>query len=167
MNTKKRLGLTALVVALGALVTASPAVARHGKRVQSYTVQLAPPVDAPEPDASGEWTHDFYAGGSEFKGQYVWPSECATVSCQRLTPGEQYVVRVLVEWDIVPGGYGSYVEERAVTANRKGWLDAEVWVYDDGGDSSNGDDSWWWRETRHIADLWIENAAGQIVLEER
>jgi hypothetical protein len=164
MNSVKRLGMTALLVVLAVLLAASPALA--GKYadplISSTTYELAPPVDAdaPEPTASGKWTLDVYALG--------W--EDVTVSCRRLTPGEQYVVVSLVQWSETvtnSGGTfedsGSYLEEHPVTADTKGRLNAKFYVY------SEADTDWFriYRLSRHVADVWIVNATtGEIVLEE-
>ena len=168
MNPLKRLGMTALLVVLAVLFAAMPAVA--GKYVialiSSTTYELAPPVDAdaPEPTASGKWTLDVYALG--------W--EDVTVSCRRLTPGEQYVVMSLVQWSVTVtnlGGTfedsGSYLEEHPVTADRKGRLNAQFFVYSEQWFVGGWEGGWYDTLTRHVADVWIVNATtGEVVLEE-
>jgi hypothetical protein len=157
MNPMKRLGLVALLVfILGGLFAASPALARKIAGVSSTTFKLMRPANAPEPTASGQWTLH--------RDDYMM-TEDVTVSCRRLTPGRQYVVVVLVHWSQWGRiGYepwtvdsGSYPVEVAVTADAKGRLNAQctvvsTWSYGGG-------------VNRSVQDLWIENDAGNVVLE--
>jgi hypothetical protein len=167
MNPVKRVGSVALLVVLAALLAASPALAgKVALGPVSTTYELAPPVDAgaPEPEAFGQWTLDQYL---DFEG--------VTVSCRRLTPGEQYVVVSLVEWTSKHGVWGvgwivnsgSYLEEHPVTADRKGRLNAQFFVYSEEHFVGGWEGGWYDTLTRHVADVWIVNAAtGEVVLEE-
>jgi hypothetical protein len=165
MNPIKRLGMVALLVVLAALFAASPALAgKVALRPVSTTYELAPPADASEPEAFGQWTLD----------QYV-DFEDVTVSCRRLTPGEQYVVVSLVEWSSRHGVWGvgwivnsgSYLEQHPVTADRKGRLNAQFFVYSEQWFVGGREGGWYDTLTRHVADVWIVKATrGEIVLEE-
>jgi hypothetical protein len=168
MNPMKRVGYVALLVVLAVLFAASPALAgKVALRPVSTTYELAPPVDAdaPEPQASGTWTLDSYGGGLQ---------EDVTVSCRRLTPGEQYTVVSLVEWTSRYGVWGvgwivnsgSYLEEHPVTADRKGRLNAQFFVYSEQWWTGGWEGGWYDTLTRHVADVWIVNATtGEVVLE--
>jgi hypothetical protein len=104
------------------------------------------------------WTLDVY--------QLPGDHERATVSCRGLTPTMPYIVRVFVDWydwdswiGIVASG--SYIEDYSVSANEKGRVDFECGVISEW----CGSGSWYvWGTDRHIADVWIVNAEGDVVL---
>ena len=112
MNTRKRVGLVALLMASGAIFAATPLWA--GKplpKVEHYTYTLVPPADSPKPNASGNCTFETYA---------TLPRSVA-VSCRGLIPSQQYwVVHVTSSPD------GS-VEEAAYpfTTDARGRFDGE------------------------------------------
>ena len=145
MNPMKRLVLAVLLVLLGGLRGASPALAgKNADAVASSTSKLVPPeTDPPEPKASGRYTVEFYYWYPGFKD--------VTVSCKGLTPQKQYDVVVLVEW-YDEWWYGSYLVLRTCTADKNGKLDAQVIVDD-------------YDRYVSIGDLWVENDEGSVVLE--
>ena len=112
MNPMKRFGLAALlVVVLGVLFTASPALAKPPQGGDSNSFTLTPPENSPEPLASGKYTVKRFGGGLVFYSAYV--------TCWNLTPGNQYVVLCFDnEW---PGEVSSIV----CTADKKGKLTPE------------------------------------------
>jgi hypothetical protein len=134
MNPVKRLGVVAVLVVLGALCAASPALA--GKPLPytgSDRVWLVPPESyPPEPQASGKCIHDWV----------YWPgfyyAVDVTVTCIKLTPGEQYHV-----WWWGESDWGSY----PVTADGKGKLSVQF----------GADDAVY---------VWVQNDTGAVVLQE-
>jgi len=147
-----------LVVILTALLAASPALAKPiAGGASSTTYKLAPPANAPERGASGQWT------------LYTDPlnvTESVALSCRNLTPGRQYTIVVLVHWSqwarIGSGppyqvDSGDYSLELAVTADAKGRLSGQCSVV--GTWSPTGG------VNRSVQDLWIENEDGNVVLE--
>jgi len=143
MNPMKRFCLVALLVVLGALLAASPALAgKSALRKGSVTFPLTPPaIDPPEPNASGKSTLSWAPIDSPIG---------VTVSCTRLTPGKQYCVVVFTSW--LDRWYNEHTDEETYgfTADAKGRLKAEFTA----------------EATLLIfADLWIENDAGDVVLE--
>ena len=149
------LGVSSLILAT--LFVATPVSARKiAGDAYTTTYKLAPPANAAEPRASGQYT------------MYRDSLNCieeGTVSCRNLTPGRQYVVVVLVHWsswarigyEPYPTGSGSYLMEVAATADASGRLNARFtvvgsWSYSGG-------------LNRTVQDLWIENNEGSVVLE--
>jgi len=151
MSPMKRLGWIVLAMTLGALFAASPALADKPLKptVYSSTFKLAPPADGPEPEAYGQCTIDYY-----LLLRYE-----VEVSCRALTPGGQYTLVVLVQWTQIddtgyPIGLGSYLEKQAVTADSRGRLSAQYLL-----------ECYEFGVYRSVQDVWIENSAGEVVLE--
>jgi hypothetical protein len=86
MKTMRKLGMIALMLALGALFFASPVLANgHGDLKGPLWSKLVPPeVNPPEPQASGKYKCDFPVP--------LVPVAGVTVICTKLTPGQQYSV---------------------------------------------------------------------------
>ena len=150
--------LAVLVVILTPVLAASPALAKPiAGGASSTTYKLAPPANAPERRASGQYT------------VYRDPlnvTESVAVSCRNLTPGRQYTIVVLVYWSqwarigsgpSYPVGSGSYSMELAATADARGRLSGQCSVV--GTWSPTGG------VNRSVQDLWIENEEGSVVLE--
>jgi hypothetical protein len=153
MKTMQQLGLTALALVVGALFTASPALARKPGPIVpvTYTYKLVPPeVNPPQPQASGQWTLETASLPTSSVG--------VDVSCRRLTPGQQYVVTYWVVWypwfwDGEPCPTWE-CDTQVVMADAKGRLNAQFTVAIP--DAIVTVDS-----------LWIENDDGDVVLEEQ
>jgi hypothetical protein len=146
MKTMQRFGLTALGLVLAAQFASAPALARKPSPVptSTYTFTLIPPpTDAPEPQARGSGT---------VVTDLVF-STGVSVKCKRLTPGQQYHLMIKVGvvdrtgWPINP-----FVTGTASTTDNHGNLEAQIWL-----DS----DIYYYS----VNDVWIENDAGQLVLE--
>lgn len=124
------------------------------RTVGKYTHALVPPaVDPPEPAASGTVT---YVDKWDPKTSSITYE--ATVSCSGLTPGQEYQVAFccatwLGEWE----GYGIYDVRQTVAADKHGRLTAGY---------SLPPQYWYGGGLTHICDTWVENDAGEIVLEE-
>ena len=151
MNSMKRLGLAALLVALGALFAAPQAFARNTEDKLTYEL-VAPEIDPPEPEAFGQYT---LTDDSAVPG---WPQE-VDLSCRGLTPWKQYRVVLLVFWQDIPGdtvggwsNWGLYEQSYLLIADNKSRISHEFTImsYD---------------KYVAVVDLWIENDVGQVVLE--
>ena len=150
--------LAVVAVVLTTVLAASLALAKPiAGGASSTTYKLAPPANAPERRASGQYT------------VYRDPlnvTESVAVSCRNLTPGRQYTIVVLVHWSqwarigsgpSYPVGSGSYSMELAATADARGRLSGQCSVV--GTWSPTGG------VNRSVQDLWIENEDGNVVLE--
>jgi hypothetical protein len=155
MNSAKRIGWLVILVVLGGHWGAPLALAgKYAIVGHSTTFKLVPPVGAPEPKASAQWTL-----------RRDPDTEDVTVSCRGLTPDRQYTVVVLVDWthwvrvgyDVWPIDSGSYSVELAVTADVKGRLNAQYTVESTWSQTSG--------VTRSVQELWIENDQDNVVLE--
>jgi len=152
MNFMKRLGLAVLVLILGALCAASPALAGKWPKPVSYTYELTPPeIDPAEPEALGQYTLTV-----QTSAQLAGAERGVEVTCKNLTPRKQYFVMVYVWWYKVYGEYAdSWYESgystscHAFTTDKNGRLHGEFTV----------------GAGVCIEDLWIENDAGRVVLE--
>ncbi len=144
MNSMKRLGLAALLVALGALFTAPQAFARNTEDKLTYEL-VAPEIDPPEPEAFGQYTL------TDDSASPLWPWE-VDASCRQLTPWNLYCVVATVFWSDEWGNCGWYYLCRTFTADKNGKLEGQFIV--DGG--------WCYVS---VQDLWVENNVGQVVLE--
>jgi len=141
--------LAVLVLILGVHFAALPIFARKSPTLGSITFKLTPPaIDPPEPQASGRYT--LTANTWEDFGTFG-PIQ-VSVSCRRLTPGKQYYVETLVWWYDVWGNDGSYYVERAFEADRLGKLQGQFTVEG---------------SYIFISTLWIQDGAGNVVLEEQ
>jgi len=130
MKTMQRLGLTAVLLAVGTLFAAPPVLA--GGTV--YTIPLVAPAESPEPEASGV-ARVVYTKSSTPR---------TTVECVNLMPRERYFVCV-----ITLGSNGGYYEQAyGVTTDRGGNLRVSFHVP--------------WID---FGPVWVENDAGEIVLE--
>jgi len=111
--------LAVLVLILGGLFAAAPALAVKYIRSVVTSTWLVPPESCPpEPDASGKCTREFVrAPGQEFHEFDV------TVTCRKLTPARQYHVLWGRDWGVA----GSY----PVTADGKGKLSVQFTVMSD------------------------------------
>jgi len=149
MNPVKRLGLAVLVLILGAVLAASPALA-GGKEAVTYRYNLAPPqTDPPEPRASGRWTKTVNAA-------YPYAGTHVEASCTRLTVGKQYQVLALVSWNDIWGNSGSYWTGVTSTADGKGRLDAQFDV-----------EALWGEQFVYVTDLRVYSDQGVVLETER
>lgn len=145
MNPMKRVGVAVFLMALGALFTASPALARE--YTQRYAL-VPPAIDPPEPKASGKWALTHF--DVQIKAKRV------EVTCKGLTPGEEYLVVVWVSSSDEWGGGDSWEALFACTAGANGKLEFDhLFEYGYGRSLS-------------VHDLWIEKLNGYpgvVVLE--
>jgi hypothetical protein len=144
MKAIGRLTRVAILVLLGTVLAGPPAMGRSSK-VLGMTL-VPPPVEAPEPQASGQWT--------QTRQGLSWVTDDVAVRCKGLTPGEQYSVVAYVFWMDQWGGYGWEYSGTTLTADRKGQIAGQFSIL-------------CWESYINVEDLWIENGQGEIVLETR
>jgi hypothetical protein len=148
MNSMNRVRLTVLFLTVGVLCAASPALADKppSPYYYIYTFALVPPqTDAPEPQASGRGAVESDVGPLKYTS--------VNVNCKHLGPGQQYRLMVdvggtdITGWPIDP-----FVTGVAGTTDKHGNFEAQITL------SS---------EVAYygIYDVWIENDAGEVVLE--
>ena len=153
MKTIQQFGLVVLALVLGAAFVASPAQARKPSPIVPVLITyklILPEIAPPEPTASGQWTLETASLPTTTVG--------VQVSCRRLTPGQQYAVRYWVRWHPMTWNsnwYGERCDTQIVTADAKGRLSDHFTVKVSDSDIVS------------VYGLWIENDAGEVVLEEQ
>ncbi|MGI6419775.1 MAG: hypothetical protein ACOX1P_29420 [Thermoguttaceae bacterium] len=153
MNPIKRVGLVVLLAMPAALFAASPTLAGSKLRpiVNTYELSL-PETDPPEPQASGQLTLtiDPPLPGAGVQG---------SVSCRKLTPGNEYLMEVLAfshEPGLGEGDWGIWFQwdiGQTLTADTKGRLSGEF-VVGVGWYSTSVDCLWVWDNEGNLVLKW-------------